>query len=117
MEILKAVDEGQLFFVGDVENTSLIAGSREIQVEKFQWTPTVTVSAYPLVYKKFSTSNFDVEFIINLLSHNLDHNFSQSTLGWFLSMSKVRFQTEGYVTLESRFHPVRTKMAIYKALG
>ena len=40
MEILKVVDasmdEGQLFFVGDVENTSLIAGSREIQVEKFQ---------------------------------------------------------------------------------
>ena len=57
------MDEGQLFFVGDVKNTSLIAGSREIQLEKFQWTPTVTVSVYSLVYEKFSTSNFDVEVI------------------------------------------------------
>ena len=89
MEILKIVDEGQLFFVGDVKNTSLIAGSRETLVEKFEWTPIVSVSVFRLSIKN---SLLRILTLKLLLSHNLDHYFSQS-LGWFLSMSKVRFQT------------------------
>ena len=78
MEILKVVDEGQLFFVGDVKNTSLIAGSREILVEKFQLTPTVTVSVCRLSIKN---SLLRILMLKLFLSHNLDHYFSQSSLG------------------------------------
>ena len=72
MESLKIMDEGQLLFLWNLENTSLIAGSTEIPVKKIQWIPTLRVRL-EIIILMFKL----------LLSHNLDHYFSQSILDDF----------------------------------